>query len=581
MYISKSVIIRIIYLIFCAILMYCGIDNPVYYGDGDSLVNDEIWWGGYYTVISSYGFILLYRVQHILSEKKSLFSDKAFVSLLVAGFVSLLYFVISPCVSFTDENDNIRGGMLIAKGCVLYNDYIVQHPPVMYYLCALFSILGALSVQQFRLIYYIFQGLIWAGVFYRYAPMYGYIKCFYIPILITIMSAMAFVPQGWQILSDDLEGIGLVVLLLEFGLLCKRRKVSWPSAFIIGLSVNACIGTAFISAYPVSIILLGILLIFIKYLLDEKITRKIFIQSIYRISVSIFALFALWCVYFYSNNAHNEAFSQIYLFNREVYPKYTGGFGLNVLEPFYKGVINYFSAIYNMIPSKVPANKWDVISFFYIFMVAVLNSFSTLSCLLLVRKHKYFLSTILFFTMCSAMARGTSGFHVIPEFYVAVTVVIIVLGDYVNTIKKNTIASINIVLVVIWIIFSSVILYKSPDVRIITPLEKYIVEHTVVGDGVLLDAYTCDSIYLLVKERNLVNKAVYFLPWYMEWYEDSLIEDLELKKPIYVIYDEEKIVWNRYVNFTPIFAEQLKKDYCRLSDDPNDKWKYNIWIRKE
>lgn len=65
--------------------------------------------------------------------------------------------------TFTDECDNIRGGILIAKGRVLYRDYYTQHTPFGYYLCAFFAWLGAKSIQQFRLLYYLFSAILWEG----------------------------------------------------------------------------------------------------------------------------------------------------------------------------------------------------------------------------------------------------------------------------------------------------------------------------------------------------------------------------------------------------------------------------------
>ena len=62
----------------------------------------------------------------------------------------LLYFILCSAYLnqgvFCDEVDNMVGGMVVADGGVVYRDFYSQHTPVMYYLCAIFRLLGASSI---------------------------------------------------------------------------------------------------------------------------------------------------------------------------------------------------------------------------------------------------------------------------------------------------------------------------------------------------------------------------------------------------------------------------------------------------
>ncbi len=52
---------------------------------------------------------------------------------------------------FEDEADNLLGAVLIAHGARLYADYFSSHMPFVYYLAALPALLGASTIDDFRL----------------------------------------------------------------------------------------------------------------------------------------------------------------------------------------------------------------------------------------------------------------------------------------------------------------------------------------------------------------------------------------------------------------------------------------------
>ncbi len=119
------------------------------------------------------------------------------------------------------------------------------------------------------------------------------------------------------------------------------------------------------------------------------------------------------------------------------------------------------------------------------------------------------------------------------------------------------------------------LLYEQQPV---SEMESRVISLTEENEKILQDAYSCDSLYLMYKGRYPANRAVYMLPWYMDWYEKDNIEALNEMQPRYVIYFPDEQIGN-YKYYTNAFAAELRENYTQLSDDPQNSWAYNLWIR--
>ena len=70
------------------------------------------------------------------------------------------------------------------------------------------------------------------------------------------------------------------------------------------------------------------------------------------------------------------------------------------------------------------------------------------------------------------------------------------------------------------------------------------------------------------------------LAWYMDWYEQDTIDDLNNNKPRIVVYNPDQEVWS-YKYYTNAFCNELKKNYTQFSENPDDGWQYKVWIRNK
>ncbi|WP_455615426.1 hypothetical protein [Eisenbergiella sp.] len=87
----------------------------------------DFWWTGLVLFLGCYIMLLAWRGIAAIRYNKKWIQDKVFMSLLLGGVVFLLLFSFSVSGSFTDEVDNMRGGMIIAKGGGYYIEIMLHN----------------------------------------------------------------------------------------------------------------------------------------------------------------------------------------------------------------------------------------------------------------------------------------------------------------------------------------------------------------------------------------------------------------------------------------------------------------------
>ena len=534
----------------------------------------DIWWIAYLMVITLALIILIIRAAIVAGKGTRPVDDILTGSMLIFFMVLLLLNSFSVSGEFTDELDNIRGGMIIANGGVLYKDYVTQHTPVMYYICSVFSLLGAKSLEQFRLSYFLFEAMIWGLLYARHFCFFGKKRLFCLTALecIFVTSILKNV-KGYMILSDGMQGLCMVVLLLEFLRYYQDRKLNWDRCIIISLSIWGSVGAAFISVY--AIFFVGIPF-FALELLWNKNGRPSLLDIIDRYSklvVCVLVPFVTAVTYFAINHSLRRAFEQCYLFNREVYSTYYT-IGDNIFEPFITSIQSYFDVIagkFNAIITLTASNA-DILQF----AIVTIATIVTVSMCL---KKRYVESLTLFAVMLFSASRGYD-YHGIAAWYVAIMIIAMFGKGIFEVCDRKVIIPLGIIFGVFSISLyaetcCSNLLYKQQPIK---EIESRIIDITDHNERILIDAYCCDSIYLCYKNRYPVNRACYMLAWYMDWYEQDTIDDLNTYKPRIVVYDPEQKVWG-YQYYTNAFYKELKNNYAQFSENPEDDWKNKIWIR--
>lgn len=538
---------------------------------GDS----DLWWSGYIVILALIGFLVLLRINYAAARETRWFHD----DLVQACFVGIASFLLmsSFCITyqFSDETDNILGGITIANGGVLYRDYVTQHTPFVYYLCSIFALLGAKSVEQFRLGYYLLTAVIWGLLYLRHKRQFGR-KMLILPLtecLIVNPMHLDMSRAGCMILSDGVQGLCFVVLLLEFLKFWEDQTIKWDRAIIVSACILCSLGSAFVSAFTLVWFALAFTVIELKKWHAEGISIGKISSRYWKLAVAVVVPLAAAAGYFALNHALGTALDQFYFFNREVYSKYIGGFGNSLFAPFALSYQNLFHALVDWFNVLLHAQASSTIVMQLIILVTALSVI-----ILMAIKRQYLKSALLLAVLCCTGVRGYASFHGLAAWYVAVMIIVLYYDVFSKLAKVVALASAVATLYALSIFSHSIgdnFRYRQPDV---SDFDLYVISISEKNEKLIVDSMSFNSLYYLYKNRHIVNRAQYILPWYMDWYEQWLVEDLSNNRPGHVIFNKDVEPWG-IKNFTNEFLKALNKDYTRLSVDPADEWGNHIWKR--
>ncbi len=287
-------------------------------------------------------------------------NDVLLFGLLLACYFLIQLKFLGVTWFITDEQDIMVLGKGIARGKLLYKDLTSQHMPISYYISALFDNLGAVTVVQQRLAFYAFFSLCWSGIVLSYKKYIDQkiLICYPIVHCCVIQNIVS----GTQILSEHLAGIGAILLLLEFLIFGKECKFGLKNCVRISIAILLTFGTIFVAIFPIFYIALGVLGQEICWKIDAKRqglgTWMVYMVRKYSILFAIIALpWIVLVIYYVSTNSFRIFIKSAYTLNREVYPKYTGGFGGNIFETLFLTPLqmlgSYIFNTMNSIPSGI------------------------------------------------------------------------------------------------------------------------------------------------------------------------------------------------------------------------------------
>ena len=537
------------------------------------------WWSGFVVFLSLIAFLLILRINCVLRINIRWFQDDIVQASLVGVVSFLLLFSFCTTYQFTDETDNILGGITIANGGVLYRDYVTQHTPFVYYLCSIFALLGAKSPEQFRLSYYLLVSAVWGLLYLRHKRQFG-MKVLMLPIAESIIinsMAQSLSRAGCMVLSDNVQGMCFVVLILEFFKYCEDKTLNWDRAAIVSICTICSIGSAFVSAFTLIWFALAFVAAEVRGWNAASISFSGLSHRYWKLVSAAFIPLVLAGVYFAANHALGRAFDQFYSFNRDVYSKYTGGFGQNAVAPFIFSFRNLFSTVTDGFNGLMNSKATTTMVLQLFILVSAL---SVTVCM--ARKKQLLKAALLFAVLCGTGVRGYLSFHGLAAWYVAVMIIVLFYDELIDSVFKIAAPA----LVVICAYSLSIYAHDIGEnllqrQQAVSDFDNYVISITEDQDSLLVDSLSFNSIYYLYKNRNIVNRAQYILPWYMDWYEQDTIDDLLKYKPSYVLFNDDQKVWSDYHHFSNGFLNTLQQNYTRLADKKTDGGKCYIWKKNK
>ena len=536
-----------------------------------SIVDNSGFWARIYIAMYLYILIIFVRIWVLYKKNVPWYRDKIIQTMLLMLIYCFLLQGVLNISPFTDENDNIRGGMLIAKGEVIYRDYITQHTPFMYYLCGIFALMGAGSIPQFRLLFYIFCAGIMGFIYFRNGEKCGKLRICLFAILHPAVMYTLHASYGLRILSDNMMALGMAVLLLEYLDYRKTFKIDLGRSLTVAAAIYVSFGCAFLSAYPISVIIISVIITEAVQFSKSGQPVSFYVERYRVLFLSCLVPFILTMVYFFVNHALSLAYEMAFSFNTEVYSKYVS-LGSAKLEPFINGVKNYFSMIvYTIRTIPVQDTKRCALELLMLLMVAV-----HIGKGLWKKEYLTRVSEFLFLCLCFTRDSEMGDFHAAPFWCVALLIVFLDMGfaEKQKIVEKRVLAAAAILGALTYMPYIASLkenIFSDHTVEI-NDWEQFVVTNTKEDDTVFIDCFRYESLYFQYKDIDIVNTLPYFLPWYMEWYQENTIKELEEKQPKFVLYDPQSVVWD-IKGFMGDLQKEVDKDYIL------DK-KTGIYIRK-
>ena len=492
--------------------------------------------------------------------------------LVIFGVFALFFIILmgnySRIWGFSDECDNFAGGLVVAKGGMLYRDYISQHMPVMYYLCAIFHLLGANTVYLYRLYFYIVFALMWTAVYFRYSFKFGKVPMLICP-LIYFCNMYTYYNSG--VLSDQLQAVGMVILLLEYLWYLDTNEMTVKSSVWLSFAIFISFGTAFMAGLAVFVIAVSV---FINEIIDavkEKKTCKEFVIAIarkyWKMVVIICLPFAILLVYYLLNHNFKNFVYGAYEINRTIYPKYIAGYGAGIASTILGTIDSYFSTFKNSLTGILS----DTLGNFRILLCYVVNV-----CYLIrtfqKKKIGKTITIIAFMLMCGVRGFGCD-FHALPYFAVTAFMAAWLLQEFfASKEKKNMIYALALAFsAFIFVIpygeqFTSILSAKSVALQKPSEYEMnysyYITRLTDKEEKVLY--CTLDFAEIANSNRSIVPIGV-STPWTHEAYEEEDIQNVKEANPRVILYNPDYTLWSYNLSdYAQDFMDYIEKNYTCL-----------------
>ncbi len=524
-------------------------------------------------------FLMIYSIREVKSvekrteiKKNSLNKICMFFALFCFYFILQLKFVNDMWFG-TDELDIMVLGKAIARGRLLYVDIFSQHMPISYYISALFYKLGAVSVTDQRVAFYLFFALMWTSIVFVYNKVVDYKVLILYPLIHCCL--IQNYDLGTTILSEHLAGCGAIVLALEFFAFVKTRLLTKRSYFMISYGIILTFGTIFISVYALFFLAVGVVLLELKWGKNE-INKKQWIRIMLKRYIGLGGAIAVpWIIlmmYYFCTHSFSEFIYGAYTINRTVYPKYNGGTGNNILSMFFVPIEMVASFITNGFNinswSYVTILQWIVIICGFVFLFLVASQYGKIE------------SIILFLFIYALGIRGIFNFHgtaCVEMLAFATAYVIVYLYKKSVDIDNKRIIQIGNLLLCI-LIFSgyanNISKFSTLNFRDEDSEQSSIIEQITEKDESIW-MLTFDNADMMMADRVPIGGAV-TTPWTWQDFGKKEFSKIKEISPRVAIFDENHEVWgNELKKYAPRAVKYIKNNYVQIPGTTS------LYVRKD
>ena len=453
---------------------------------------------------------------------------------------------------FTDEADNFLAGMSVAAGKKIYVDFTSHHMPLLYYICGLFSMLGAGNMLQFRLYFYVLFAVLWALLYVRNRDRLGVIGGLSLPVLY-VMNMIG--EYNVCVLSDQLQAFGMAVLFLEFCRYYDIKRIDWKMSVWVAAAILLSFGSAFVSAFGIFAILVGVIGEEAGESRRSHQKLGVAVGHFFRKYALLLALvlvpLLVWVGYYAVTGHLGDMILGAFTLNTKYYPKYSG-YGSSTLGAFVDPFVTY-GKYFIEITTNLMAHKLQYTKELLCYAVNIVFFVHTF------RKSKWQAIVLAVFTVWVGSRGFGSVFHALPYYAVSLCMFASLFRDYTNSTCNAHKKSKNVEkLVGIVFVCGSMLVLALPYVQTIPRIkmlesewnaqmhpgedtyEQYLQLLTDKDEDVLFA--TVDFYHGVNAKRCNLNLPVN-VPWTYEAYEEQILETLEEDAPRIMIFNPNYQTW--------------------------------------
>ena len=505
--------------------------------------------------------LFLIRWIRLLQRGKRPLGDaviRAFLVMLVS-FLMMLIFASPHNFENIDEYDNMIGGMVLAgQHKVIYRDYITQHTPFAYWLCAGYAMLGANSPEQFRLLFNLTCSAVLGWLYYRHrnseSRRAGIMLLAFLwgPIgLTTVYDATG------TVLGDHTLSLAMCVLLLEMMAYFEDHRMTAGRCAVVSAAVFVSVTSAFLGVYSLAAAAAAVFAEDILYMLRTRQGWRRMLRRYARLVLIVLVPFAAAGIYFACCHALKDAIDLSFRFNTEVYSKYMDGLGTDKLRPVADALKNVGGLIAERaretVSLSLSTRKIPQVVLLLLSVCALLK--------MTVRKRFVPAAGLLAFLVLQAV-RDTGWFHSGMFWETMLLFALTQLPGMKKTAGWKRRGVLLLWAAVLFLPAADPYFYKLrtdfPRRLPAADMHQQEIEDLLQeGEDLYFDN---TAMYLAARGHMPVNRLIWNFPWYMDWYQEACVEDLKQAVPRIVMYDPYCVISEKK-EYTPLIHEEVKAHY--------------------
>jgi len=505
--------------------------------------------------------------------------------LLSAGVYSALIFLMlasfwNARIFPSDEAEIFMHGQSIANGKILYREIASQHMPLMYYIAAFFSLLGAKTVLAFRLCFFGLTALIYGAIYFFYSKRLSRIGVMLFPIIYIL--TLPGIEFGSCILSDQFQGIGMAILFLEFLSFTKTHELSVGSCIAISAAILLSFGSAFVSIFAIFVMFVTVLAFDLsaigKHRPECNKTAKAVLVKYARLVGIVLIPLAVIALAILCSGAIVDFFYWAYKVNIDIYPKYNH-YSASVLENIFIGFRRIFNYFANFNYGAIDAG--DVLNFAIIFL--------TIVYLLKVSKGRGGLiklaGSAIFISACAT--RGLFDYHGTPAVSVMALCAALAVGEFIedHPLKKPaTAAAAAIMAVIVASPFCTNVLpnltkmdYKQDVMEFQSDLSASYID-AITEEGERVGFSTLDCHVLVLSGTIPASNQGGSVPWFWEAGGEQAMRELTEDPPRVFLYYPELNIWGYSMrSYAPDLVQFIESNYTMIGRGTVTVWVLNSY----